>query len=305
VAGSKSIKLLLVEDDLEDEQFLSEALTEIEENHQWCNWMSASVMHVEQLADALDCLRADSFDAVLLNLTLPDNPVLLDIFHQVNACARATPIVILADREDPNLANRLLREGAQDVLLKSELECASLARSLRYAVERQHRVTRFASAPFADSLTGTLSGPGFLTLAAHSIELSRLGSVPLLIASLEISEPANETAEGRDSRELLLLRAAEILGAAFQPPALVGRLGRSRFGVMTAGFTETTLNVLLNRAALAIQQAAKTDGMSSVTVRFSVAPVDSDAGPEDTLGQNEDEFARSTHRSAKTVMLAD
>ena len=53
-------KLLVVEDDLEDEQLLCEALIEIEENRQWCNWRSASIVQVDQLADALDCLRRES-----------------------------------------------------------------------------------------------------------------------------------------------------------------------------------------------------------------------------------------------------
>ncbi len=137
--------------------------------------------------------------------------------------------------EDQNLANRLLREGAQDVLQKSELECALLARSLRYAVERQLRATMLGSSPLADSLTGVLSAAGFYTIATHSLELSRLTRLPLLMASAEISEPLRDTAEDREARELLLLRAAETLAAAFQPPALIGRLGRSRFGLLTAG----------------------------------------------------------------------
>ena len=47
--------------------------------------------------------------------------------------------MVLADEPDENLANRLLREGAQDVLVKPQIECAPLARSVRYAIERQRR----------------------------------------------------------------------------------------------------------------------------------------------------------------------
>ena len=140
----KILKILLVEDDLEDEQLLGEAFMEIQENRQWCNWRSASVVSVGILADAIDCLQHDLFDIVLLNLSLPDSPTLLDSFLDVhviahNATARGVPIVILADQADENLAHRLLREGAQDVLVKPELECALFARSIRYAVERQRR----------------------------------------------------------------------------------------------------------------------------------------------------------------------
>jgi DNA-binding NarL/FixJ family response regulator len=144
VPDPRVLKLLLVEDDLEDEQLLREAFIEIEENRQWCNWRSASIVQVGELADAIDCLREaclrhEAFDIVLLNLSLPDSPSLLDSFLDVHANAHGVPIVVLADEADENLAHRLLREGAQDVVVKPELECALLARSIRYAVERQRR----------------------------------------------------------------------------------------------------------------------------------------------------------------------
>src|SRR5579863_8717127 len=110
MADAKSLNLLVVEDDLEDEQLLCEALIEIEEIRQWCNWLSANIVQVDQLCDALDCLRMQRFDVVLLNLSLPDSPALLDTFVEVNAWAQGAPILILADEEDENLANRLLRE---------------------------------------------------------------------------------------------------------------------------------------------------------------------------------------------------
>ena len=88
---SKTLKLLLVEDSVEDEQLLCEALLEIEENRQWCNWRTSSIVPVDRLADALDCLRRDSFDAVLLNLSLPDSPTLLDSFLHVSAVRRGYP----------------------------------------------------------------------------------------------------------------------------------------------------------------------------------------------------------------------
>ena len=321
MSTSRPLRILLVEDDLENEHLLSEVLIEIEGNRQWCNWRTASVLHVEQLAEALDCLRDSWFDLVLLNLSLPDSPVLLDSFRKVSECARSAPIVVLADEEDPNLANLLLREGAQDVLLKSELESAPLARSLRYAIERQHRVTMMGPMHFEDDLTGVLTRSGFLSLGAHYVHFSRLSRVPLLLASIEISELPKETLEDCEARDLLLLRASEALRCAFEPPAVIGRVGRTRFALMTAGLTETTLEALLNRTALAIENAARVDGRPSGTVRYSIAQIRSDVNLEgnlegrlesnlevdldEMLGQDGNEFAESAHTRAKTAMLAD
>jgi PleD family two-component response regulator len=310
MSSSKPIKLLLVEDDLAGEQLFSEALIEIDENRQWCNWRTTSVVHVEQLADALDCLRNDCFDVVLLNLSLPDSPVLLNTFRRVNDFARAAAVIVLADEEDANLANLLLREGAQDVLLKSDMDGAMLARGLRYAIQRQHRITLLGLSPFEDILTGVHTRRCFLHLGARYIGLSRMAHIPLLLASIEISEMASETAEGHEARDLLLLGAAEVLGSTFEPPALVGRVGQSRFGLLTAGLTETTLEALLNRAALDIEYVAREWERPSGTVRFSVAPVHQDANLPDAsldqmLGQDGSDFAENTHTRAKTAMLAD
>jgi len=292
------MQVLLVQDNLEDEQLLTEVLIEMEENRQWCNWRNASVVHVEQLADALKCLRENRFDVVLLNLTLPDSPALLDSFHKVNDCAQAAPILILADEDDPNLAHLLLREGAQDVLLKSELETAPFARSLRYALERQRAV---ATANLIEAVTR----PFFLYLGAHYVHFSRLTPFPLFLASVELPEPSEERSSDRESRDIVLLKAAEVLASAFQPPALLGRVARNRFALMTAGLTGTTFEALLNRAAIEIDGAARQYFRSPDAVRFSVTQIEGDVDLDQMLGRDGDEFAESAHRRAKTAMLAD
>jgi len=305
VPDSKTLKLLLVEDDLEDEQLLREALLEIEESRQWCNWCTSSIVHVGQLSDAVDCLRRDWFDVVLLNLSLPDSPALLDSFLEANSHARGAPIVVLADKEDENLANRLLREGAQDVVLKSEFECGSLARSVRYAIERQRRTSALRSSPFLDGLTSTLTRQGFLTMAHHYAQLSRHSRKTLLMASVDIAGVSKKTQEDREARELLLIRAAEALRGVFEAPSLLGRVDLCRFGLIAVGLAETTVEALLNRVAVDIEAAAATGARLPATVRYSVVELRSDMSPEDLLGEDGQEFAARTHRRMKTVMLAD
>jgi DNA-binding response OmpR family regulator len=275
VRDSKTLKLLLVEDSLEDEQLLCEALLEIEENRLWCNWRRSSILPVDRLSDALECLRRDTFDAVLLNLSLPDSPALLDSFLEVSASAASVPILVLADEADENLANRLLRAGAQDVLLKSELECAPLARAIRYAIERQRRVNAARASAFIDELTGVLTRDAFLNVASHY-------TGQLLLASIEVA------ADG-DARDPVLIQAAEVLRTAFEAPSILGRSDRCRFCVITTGLTETTVEAMLHHAA------AK---MVAQDVRFSLTPFH----PGDNL---EELLSSDIRMKAKTAMLAD
>lgn len=279
---SKNLKLLLVEDDLEDEQLVCEALLEIEENRQWCNWRSSSIVPTDRLADALDCLRRDSFDVILLNLSLPDSPVLLDSFLEVSAMAGNTPILVLADEADENLANRLLREGAQDVLVKSEIECAPFACAIRHAVERQRRIAAERASAFADELTGVFSREAFLKLAAYYQRLAGTSRTQLLLATLEISAD-------RDTREPLLIHAAEVLRGAFPPPSMIARSDRFQFCVLTASLPETAVEAMLQQAAAS---------MLAPDVQFAIAPLDAGSSLDEILSGH-------LHLQPKTVILSD
>lgn len=290
MADSKTLKILLVEDDLVDEVLLSEALLEIEEQREWCDWRTSSIVHVEELADAVDCLRQEQFDVILLNLSLPDSPALLDSFLAANACARGTPIVVLADEKDDNLAHRLLREGAQDVLLKSELDYGPLARSLRYAIERQRRTKSLLASPFTDDLTRSLTLQGFLTIGTHYEKLS----ASLLAATLELADLPEKSHEDREAGELLLIRAAEVLRGTFHAPALIGRVSPYCFGLILPGLTSTTAEAMLNHAAREIDEAARALGRSAAA-RYSVTPLE---GIEELFGEPE-------RFQTKTAMLAD
>jgi len=292
VAEPRILKILLVEDELEDELLLGEAFVEIEETRQWCNWRGTSIVHVENLADAIDCVVRDTFDIILLNLSLPDSPILLDSYLDIYAKAPGVPIVVLADGADENLAKRLLREGAQDVLVKRELECALLARSIRYAIERQCRARAARSSAFVDDLTRTLTHDAFLTVAAHYARLSLSGHMQLLLALVEVSAE-------REAREPLLIQVAEVFGAAFEPPSIIGRWDRCRFCVITAGLTATTVEAMLHRAAASVMDAG---------IRFSVTPLDPRENVEEVLAGEllSDGFlSDQRHTRVKTAILAD
>lgn len=303
MADSKILKLLVVEDNLEDAELLCEALIEIEERRLWGTWRSASIVQVEQLSDALDCLRRDWFDAILLNLSLPDSPVLLNSFLEVNAASRGTPIVVLADEDDESFANRLLREGAQDVFLKAEMECGPLARCVRYAIERQRRTRALRCSPFVDNLTGTMTRSGFLTIAEHYRRLSEHNCMNLMLAIVEIRDFQERTEDDHDLRELLLIRAGEVLRAMFPEPAIVGRLERWQFGLIAAGASDACLTNQLASVARQIEDAAGNGFRQMATVQVSSWQL----GPQDNI----EEFLKCTAsctRSAanlETVMLTD
>ena len=87
------------------------------------------------LAAALSLLDRHSFNAILLDLDLPDSAGLAGI-GRILARAPGVAIVVLTASESAELAVAAVQHGAQDYLVKSETDRKSLLRALRYAIER-------------------------------------------------------------------------------------------------------------------------------------------------------------------------
>jgi two-component system, cell cycle sensor histidine kinase and response regulator CckA len=122
------IRVLLVEDNPGDARLFTELLRKAGASH-------LKVAHVDRLAAALDRLNRDSFDVMLLDLSLPDVSG-LDTLVRAHAEAPKIPIVVLTGHDDEALAVRAVRAGAQDYLVKGHVDGELLVRSIRYASER-------------------------------------------------------------------------------------------------------------------------------------------------------------------------
>lgn len=123
-----TLRLLLIEDNPGDARLVREALAD-------SKWRGLDLEHVASLGEGLARLAQGGVDAVLLDLTLPDSDG-LDTLVRVLERAPRMPVVVLTGLEDEALAFQLGRHGAADYLVKGRVDPDSLARSLRYAIER-------------------------------------------------------------------------------------------------------------------------------------------------------------------------
>jgi signal transduction histidine kinase len=90
------------------------------------------------LAGALDAVRSGDVAVILLDLGLPDSAG-FETFARMQFGAEHVPILVLTCMDDDALAVRAVREGAQDYLVKDQIDCALLVRAIRYAVERARK----------------------------------------------------------------------------------------------------------------------------------------------------------------------
>ncbi len=94
------------------------------------------LMHVESMREAEQHLAAHAVDVILVDLGLPDTHG-LEAVRRAHHAAPHVPLVVLTALDDPSIAAQALQEGAQDYLIKGQVESRGLSRALRYAVERK------------------------------------------------------------------------------------------------------------------------------------------------------------------------
>lgn len=125
VAGSPH--LLLVEDDPGDAFLFEELLTEAQPG--------LRITVATTLREALDALRPE-IQCVIVDLSLPDAQG-LDALHQVRTHAPATAVLVLTGLADAHVGVAAVAAGAQDYLVKQDVDGALLTRAISYAIERK------------------------------------------------------------------------------------------------------------------------------------------------------------------------
>jgi len=127
----KTIRILVVEDSPSDAGLLKE---ELKQNGKRVFDLSFQ----DNLKGALDILEKESFDAILLDLTLPGSTG-METFNRVKTKAGFTPIIILTGSDNDMLAELVMRAGAQDYIVKGNYSGELLARSIMYSIERSRQ----------------------------------------------------------------------------------------------------------------------------------------------------------------------
>ena len=90
----------------------------------------------DRLANAMERLAGGDFDLILLDLSLPDSDG-LETFTELHANFPNIPIVVITAMANDEIAVSALHAGAQDFLIKWQMNAHLLQRSMRYAIERK------------------------------------------------------------------------------------------------------------------------------------------------------------------------
>ncbi len=123
----RNLHLLLVEDNDGDAHLIRAMLDEVSS--------PVELIHVRSLDEGVKRLTAGSFDAVLLDLGLPDSQGLESV-TTTHLFDTETPIIVLTGLDDDQAAFDALRSGAQDYLVKGKISGRDIVRTVRFAQQR-------------------------------------------------------------------------------------------------------------------------------------------------------------------------
>src|SRR6202030_315316 len=127
----KPLQILLVEDNAGDVRLLREMFSKEKRD-------AFQLTHLLRMSEAETHLAKGGVDIVLLDLGLPDGHG-LDTVRRAHSAAPDVPMIVLTGLDDEALAAEAMKEGAQDYLIKGQIENRALPRALRHAIER-HRM---------------------------------------------------------------------------------------------------------------------------------------------------------------------
>jgi two-component system cell cycle response regulator len=239
VMGMETLQVLMVEDDDVDARQLSRLLSD-------ANPLELALHRVGSFGDAKRSLESRPFDAVLVDLGLPDCES-SEVVLRLQADAPGVPIVVLTGLRCEQTARQMVEAGAQDYLIKGEISGSLLLRSLKYAVQRQRlrrelwtktdqlrqSNLRLQRLSHVDPLTKVLNRRGLQQILTRETHLALEGGskVCAMLADLDRFKQIND-AYSHAAGDLALMTVGRCLKEIFGAIGHVARAGGDEFLVL-------------------------------------------------------------------------
>jgi len=231
------IKALLIDGSPDAERLIREELKEVLFSNIDIEW-------ADRLSEGLDIIRKREVDVILLDLSLPDSQG-FNTFVKVHVHAPQIPIVVLSGNSDVLLAIKTVRAGAQDFLVKGELDAVAAVRAILYSIERQRAMNELHSMLLIDRITGLHNRSGLLTLAEQQMSISRREKKGLFIIFVDLNNMSlTGNTNGYNEGDNVLIETANILRKTFRTSDIIGRIDSDEFAVVPIGALNDTTSTM-------------------------------------------------------------
>jgi diguanylate cyclase (GGDEF)-like protein len=297
-AQAPAAQLLLVEDNRSQAMIMERMLQE--------GGAEFEVVHVGTLGDAKEHLEASRVACVLLDLTLPDADR-LDGLMEIKNVAPEAPIVVVTADKDAGRGIKAVQAGAQDYLVKGQMDSAQLCRSVRYAIERGRSEQQLAHRALHDVLTGLPNRLLFLDRLTYALAQSERQEsfVGIFFLDLDGFKGVNDRL-GHLAGDALLRDMAGRLLSWVRPGDTVSRFGGDEFTVLVreVGGSEEAADIA-ERLTEAVRSPVTLEGEEvSLTPSIGIALGRSSQRPEDLLERADKAMYAAKQRSDTTYEIA-
>ena len=290
---SEQIQILLVEGDPIDARRLAHML-------RLRGATKFRLRRAQKLRQAKRHLQNGRADVALLDLSLPDAQG-LDVLVEAQRSAPSVPFIALSGAPDDSLAARALQLGAQDFLVKSEINPEQLARSLSFAIARQQAQLHLRSLSLMDELTGLHNRRGFISLAEQRLKLTSRQNVrsTLIFIDVDNLKYINDNFGHREG-DYALQQIAALLRECFRESDIIGRLGGDEFCILLSD-TGQTGDLLVRKRLFQLIDRNNESSKRFYTLSVSLGIVDVD-GPHELDKQiSRADALMYEHKRAKQV----
>lgn len=283
-------RLLLVEDNPGDARLIMEMLSE-QSSHR------TETTHVGSMSEAERHLGERATDIILLDLGLPDGQGLAAV-RWAHTAAPHVPMVVLTGLDDESVATQALQVGAQDYLIKGQIDTRGLLRALRYAVERkimeeasQRLALQMAHSAQHDVLTGLPNRTLLNERVSQAISLAprRMSQVAVMFLDVDGFKHINDSM-GHPTGDKLLQSIARRLVACVRPSDAVSRQGGDEFVVLLSEAEQwESAAIVATRMLQAVAEAHIVDEQDlHVTASIGISVFPDDGVDAETLIKNAD-----------------
>ncbi len=271
----RPLRLLLLAEDPDQIQLLEEAFRELRELQFTRSWLAPVEFELaETAAEAFEMLSAGGYDAALADLEAlaGRGSAFLRRLHDEFP---DLPVVFLAAGEQEGEGLSLVRQGAQDCLVKAEIDCVPLVRSLRFAVERARMRAALRSTRLLDELTGLYAERAFFDLAGKFLRIAAWAGAPaeFRLFALQPRRSVASTADsGHPDADLALLSLSEALKEQLGGLEIAGRVSPLEIAMvcLRSGTSSSAAEIAARAAERLTAEADDPRGVAA-PARFGIA----------------------------------